>query len=71
MGRGNAVKTAILSRKQMEMVLTYMRLHEDIGTVMILEKPNNSGIGPNMFARFYRGGTQNYHEIDITDTESW
>jgi len=70
MGRGNAVKTAILSRKQMEMVLTYMRLHEDVGTIVILEK-SASGIGPNMFARFYRAGTQSYHEIDITDDEAW
>jgi hypothetical protein len=70
MGRGNAQKVAILSRKQMEMVLTYMRLHEDVGTIMILEK-NESGIGPTMFARFYRANTQSYHEIDITDLEAW
>ncbi len=69
MGRGNAQKVAILSRKQMEMVLTYMRLHEDVGTVMILEKA--AGIGPHMFARFYRANTQSYHEIDITDVEAW
>ena len=70
MGRGNAQKVAILSRKQMEMVLIYMRLHEDVGTAMILEKSKN-GIGPTVHARFYRSGTQSYHEIDITDTENW
>lgn len=70
MGRGNARKVAILSRKQMEMVLMYMRLHEDVGTIMILEKAE-SGIGPTMFARFYRNNTQSYHEIDITDVENW
>ena len=70
MGRGSAQKVAILSRWQMEMVLTYMRLHEDVGTVMILERPEN-GMGATMFARFYRAGTQDYHEIDITDVEAW
>lgn len=65
-----AQQVAILSRKQMEMVLTYMRLHQDVGTIMILEKAE-SGIGPTMHARFYRGSTQSYHEIDITDVESW
>ncbi len=54
----------------MEMVLMYMRLHEDVGTVIILEKPE-SGLGPTMFARFYRANTQSYHEIDITDVEAW
>lgn len=70
MGRGNAQKTAVLSRKQMEQILIYMRLHEKIETVVILQKWE-SGIGPDMFARFYSQGSQNYHEIDITDTESW
>lgn len=70
MGRGNAQKVAVLSRQQMEQILIYMRLHEDVDTVVILEKPE-SGIGPTMFARFYRSGTQSYHEIDITDTENW
>ena len=70
MGRGNARKVAILTRQQMEQILIYMRLHENIDTVMILEKPEN-GIGPNMFARFYRSGTQSYHEIDITDVSDW
>ncbi len=70
MGRGNAQKVAILTRKQMEMVLMYMRLHEDVGTVIILEK-SEGGIGPTMFARFYSRGSQNYHEIDITDVEAW
>ena len=70
MGRGNAQKVAILTRQQMEHILIYMRLHEDIGTVMILEK-SASGVGPTTFARFYRSGTQTYHEIDITDKENW
>ena len=70
MGRGNAQKVAILSRRQMEMVLTYMRLHENVGTIMILEK-HESGSGSTMFARFYREGGSGYNEIDITDIESW
>ena len=70
MGRGSSQKVAILSRRQMEMVLTYMRLHEDVGTVVILERAE-SGLGPTVHARFYRSGTQSYHEIDITDVESW
>jgi hypothetical protein len=70
MGRGNAQKIAILNRRQMEQVLMFMRLHENIETVIILEKPQ-SGIGPSMFARFYQKGQSNYQEIDITDVESW
>jgi len=70
MGRGSADKIAVLSRKQMEQVLVYMRLHENIETVIILQKWD-SGIGPDMYARFYRKGSQTYHEIDITDQEAW
>ncbi len=70
MGRGNAVKSAVLSRKQMEQILIYMRLHENVESVVILQKWE-SGIGPDIFARFYRKNTQSYHEIDITDVEAW
>jgi hypothetical protein len=70
MGRGNAQKVAILSKKQMEQILMYMRLHGNVRNVMILERPV-SGVGPDMFARFYFENTQTYQEIDITDMESW
>lgn len=70
MGRGSADKIAVLSRKQMEQILMYMRLHENIETVIILQK-SASGIGPDMYARFYRKGSQTYHEIDITDPGNW
>jgi len=71
MGRGNARKIAILSRKQMEQILLFMRLHDGVETVIILEQPGQSGIGSGMYARFYRTGTQSYQEIDITDLEAW
>jgi len=70
MGRGNSQKVAILSRKQMEQILMYMRLHGNVRHVMILERPM-SGIGPDMFARFYFENTETYQEIDITDQGSW
>ena len=70
MGRGNAQKVAILTRKQMEQILMFMRLHGNVRNVMILEKPV-SGIGPDMFARFYFENTETYQEIDITDSGNW
>jgi hypothetical protein len=70
MGRGNSQKVAILSRKQMEQILMYMRLHGNVRHVMILEKPA-SGIGPEMHARFYFENTETYQQIDITDQASW
>jgi hypothetical protein len=70
MGRGNSQKVAILSRKQMEQILMFMRLHGNVRHVMILEKPV-SGIGPDMFARFYFENTETYQEIDLTDLETW
>ena len=70
MGRGNAHKVAILTRKQMEQILMFMRLHGNVRNVMILEK-SPSGIGPDMFARFYFENTETYQEIDITDVGSW
>ena len=71
MGRGNAQKVAILSRKQMEQILMFMRLHDGVETVIILDQPGEAGIGGTMHARFYRSGTQTYQEIDITDVETW
>jgi len=70
MGRGNSQKVAILSRKQMEQILMFMRLHGNVRSVMILEKPV-SGIGPDIFARFYFENTETYQEIDLTDLETW
>jgi hypothetical protein len=70
MGRGNAQKVAILSKKQMEQILMFMRLHGNVRHVMILEKPM-AGIGPDMFARFYFENTETYQQIDITDLETW
>ena len=70
MGRGNAQKVAILSRRQMEQILMFMRLHGNVRSVMILEKPV-SGIGPETFARFYFENTETYQEIDITDMGTW
>ena len=70
MGRGNSQKVAILSRKQMEQILMYMRLHGNVRSVMILEKPE-SGIGPEMHARFYFENTMSYQEIEITDEGNW
>jgi hypothetical protein len=70
MGRGNAQKVAILTRRQMEQILMFMRLHGNVRSVMILEK-SAAGIGPNMFARFYFENTETYQEIDITDVETW
>lgn len=70
MGRGNSQKVAILSRKQMEQILMFMRLHGNVRSVMILEKPV-SGIGPDMHARFYFENTETYQQIDITDQGSW
>jgi hypothetical protein len=70
MGRGNSQKVAILSRKQMEQILMYMRLHGNVRHVMILEKPA-SGIGPEMHARFYFENTMSYQEIEITDEGNW
>jgi hypothetical protein len=70
MGRGNAQKVAILSKKQMEQILMFMRLHGNVRSVMILEKPM-AGIGPDMFARFYFENTETYQQIDITDLETW
>ena len=70
MGRGNAHKAAILSARQMELILMFMRLHGNVRSVMILEKPV-SGIGPDMFARFYFENTETYQEIDITDMSNW
>jgi len=70
MGRGNSQKVAILSRKQMEQILMYMRLHGNVRSVMILEKPV-SGIGPDMHARFYFENPETYQQIDITDEETW
>jgi hypothetical protein len=71
MGRGNAQKVAILNRKQMEQILMFMRLHDGVETVIILEQPGQAGIGCGMYARFYRKGTQTYQEIDITDVDTW
>ena len=70
MAPGKSQQFAILSRRQMEQILIYMRLHETVETVAILQN-FESGIGPSMFARFYQNGTQAYHEIDITDVENW
>jgi len=70
MGRGNAHKAAILTARQMELILMFMRLHGNVRSVMILEKPV-SGIGPDMFARFYFENTETYQEIDITDMSNW
>ena len=70
MGRGSSQKVAILSKKQMEQILMFMRLHGNVRSVMILEKPV-SGIGPDMFARFYFENTETYQQIDITDQGSW
>ena len=70
MGRGNARKVAVLSVHQMEQILMFMRLHGNVNSVIILER-SGSGIGPEMFARFYFTGTQNYQEIDITDVGNW
>ena len=66
MGRGNAQKVAVLSRNQMEQILMFMRLHENVETVIILERGDQSGINA-MYARFYRARTQSYQEIDITE----
>lgn len=71
MGRGNSQKVAVLSRQQMEQILMFMRLLHNVETVIILQQPGLSGIGPNMHARFYQSGTQTYQEIDITDLETW
>ena len=71
MGRGNAHKAAILSARQMELILMFMRLHDGVETVIILDQPGEAGIGGAMYARFYRSGTQTYQEIDITDMETW
>jgi hypothetical protein len=65
-----ACKTAVLTRQQMEQILMFMRLHENVETVIILEN-NVSGIGSNMYARFYQRGSQTYQEIDITDVDNW
>ena len=54
----------------MEQILMFMRLHENVETVIILEN-NVSGIGSNMYARFYQRGSQTYQEIDITDVDNW
>jgi hypothetical protein len=70
MGRGNAQKVAILSARQMEQILMFMRLHGNVRSVVILEKPV-SGIGSDMFARFYFENTETYQQIDITDQGSW
>ena len=70
MGRGNAQKVAILSARQMEQILMFMRLHGNVRNVMILEKPV-PGIGPDMFVRFYFENTETYQEIDITDQGNW
>ena len=70
MGRGSAQKVAILSARQMEQILMFMRLHGNVRNVMILEKPV-SGIGPATFARFYFGNTETYREIDITEVDDW
>jgi hypothetical protein len=70
MGRGNAQKVAILSKKQMEQILLFMRLHGNVRSVMILERPV-SGIGPDMHARFYFENTETYQQIDITDEGMW
>jgi len=71
MGRGNSQKVAILSRKQMEQILLFMRLHDNVETVIVLQQPGMGGIGPGMHARFYQSGTQTYQEIDITEVETW
>lgn len=71
MGRGNSQKVAVLSRRQMEQILMFMRLHDNVETVIILQQPGMAGIGPAMHARFYRSGTQTYQEIEITDVETW
>lgn len=71
MGRGNAQKVAVLTRKQMEQILMFMRLHDSVETVIILEQPGQAGLGPAMHARFYRTGTHAYQEIDITDVGNW
>jgi hypothetical protein len=70
MGRGNSQKVAILSARQMEQILMFMRLHGNVRSVMILEKPV-SGIGPDMHARFYFENTETWQEIDITDERTW
>jgi hypothetical protein len=70
MGRGNSQKVAILSARQMEQILMFMRLHGNVRSVMILEKPV-SGIGPDMHARFYFENTETYQQIDITDEGTW
>jgi len=70
MGRGNAQKVAILSARQMEQILMFMRLHGNVRSVMILERPV-SGIGPDMHARFYFENTETYQQIDITDEGMW
>jgi hypothetical protein len=54
----------------MEQILMFMRLHGNVRSVMILERPV-SGIGPDMHARFYFENTETYQEIDITDEGMW
>jgi hypothetical protein len=54
----------------MEQILMFMRLHGNVRSVVILEKPV-SGIGPDMFARFYFENTETYQQIDITDEGTW
>ncbi len=70
MVRGNAQKVAILSARQMEQILMFMRLHGNVRHVIILER-SGSGVGPEMHARFYFENTETYQQIDITDEGTW
>ena len=66
----SASDTVALSRKELEQILTFMRLNENVHTVTIVHS-RGSGIGMNTIARFYSGNSMNFHEIEVTDYGEW
>jgi hypothetical protein len=60
----------VLSRHQLEQVLTMLALNTRIDSVRFVEQ-SKSGIGPDVTAYFYDDRNIPQHEMDITDVNTW
>ena len=60
----------ILSRNQMQKVITMLALNERIEKICFHEQ-SKSGIGPDVTVCFYDGGNVPQNHMDITDVNTW
>jgi hypothetical protein len=63
-------KQFVLSRNQMQRVITVLALNERIERIHFVEQ-SKSGIGPDVTVYFYDDRNVPQYEMDITDVDTW